>query len=147
MQSIHVRNLFTIYYESPYGDVDPLLTSNENIFGLMFGDQCVEMKLYYREDDITSEWKCVPGTTAFKWPKKTQETSAPTDPSMRRFSLRIAEGILHFRKHKYFLGCIGFATNNHGEAERFSPCFVLLPKNRNSGSNSDSGRIRRYHYF
>ncbi len=143
MQSIHVRNLFTIYFESTYGEADLQLTSDENFFGLMFGDQSIEMKLYYREDDLASEWKCVPGSKAFKWPKKSQETSVPTDPSMRRFSLRIVEGILHFRKHKYFLGCLGFASNSHGEAERFSPCFLLLPKNRNSGSNSDSGTICR----
>lgn len=141
MQSIHVRNLFSIYFESTYGEVDLQLESNETFFGLMFGEQRVEMKLYYREDDLAAEWKCVHGAKAFKWPKKGQETSVPTDPSMHRFSLRIAEGILHFRKPKYFIGCVGFTTNVPGEAERFSPSFLLLPKNRNSGSNSDSGRI------
>lgn len=141
MQSIHVRNLFTIYFESTYGEVDLQLESNENFFGLKFGDQQIEMKLYYREDDLASEWKCVPGIKAFKWPKKDQETSVPTDPSMHRFNLRIVEGILHFRKPKYFIGCVGFASNNPADPERFSPSFVLLPKNRNSGSNSDSGRI------
>jgi hypothetical protein len=48
MQSIPVRNLFTIYFESTHGEVDLHLESNDNFFGLAFGDRRVEMKLYYR---------------------------------------------------------------------------------------------------
>jgi hypothetical protein len=142
MQSIPVRNLFTIYFESTYGEVDLHLESHDNFFGLAFGDRRVEMKLYYREDDLASEWKCVAGAKAFKWSKKGQETSVPTDPSMYRFSLRLVEGIVHFIKSKFFIGCIGFASDHPFEAERFSPSFLLLPKNRNSNSNSDSGKIQ-----
>jgi hypothetical protein len=66
MQSIPVRNLFTIYFESTHGEVDLHLESHDNFFGLAFGDRRVEMKLYYREDDLASEWKCVAGAKAFK---------------------------------------------------------------------------------
>lgn len=143
MQSIPVRNLFTIYFESTFGDsLDPHLESNDFFFGLQFGGQSLEMNLYYREDDLASEWVRVPGFKAFKWPKKSQETIVPTDPAMRRFSLRIVEGILHFRKHKYFIGCVGFSSPTSGTPELYSPSFLLLPKIRNtSGKNSDSGTL------